>query len=296
MESLELKILTPIEPGSLPEIQWNHEEAKAYILRKSQEYQNIAYTDADESDMKKDRAKINKFITAMENERKRVKAFYNEPYEKFNDQIKDVLQPMRDTVQLIDNGLREIDQQYRDKKTEQCRQLYERHVGDLASLLPFERTVKDEYFKKAFTPLKLERAYMDFFGRIREDMKALDSLPERFRDKAALEYMKAFSLSDALQEGRRLDELEKVMEERRQAQEREAAARTEQTIHHPENTPIPRDETLEESKQEETGKKGATEIPDPVMYLDFRVWGTKGQLMELRKYLIENGLKFGKVE
>lgn len=296
MESLELKILTPLEPGMLPEIKWNMEEAKDYTLQKAQEYQSIAYTDADEAEMKKDRAQINKFINAVENERKRAKTFYNEPYKKFEEQIKEVLQPMRDTVQLIDNGLREIDQQYREKKTEQCRQLYERHVGDLSSLLPFERTVKEEYFKKAFTPLKLERAYMDFFGRIREDLKALDSLPERFRDKAALEYMKSFSLSDALQEGRRLEEMEKAMEERRQAQEREAAARAAQTSQQPEIPAVPRAEKPEEVKQEEAGKEEAPEISDPVLYLDFRVWGTKDQLMALRQYLIDNGLKFGKVE
>ena len=114
MESLELKIMTPMEPGVLPEVQWNIEEAKAYTLKKAKEYQSIAYTDADAAAMKKDRAQINKFITAVENERKRAKAFYNEPYEKFNAQVKEVLQPMRDTIQIIDQGLDEIEQKYRD--------------------------------------------------------------------------------------------------------------------------------------------------------------------------------------
>ena len=204
MESLELKIITPMEPGALPEIQWNIEEAKAYTLKKAKEYQSIAYTDADAAAMKKDRAQINKFITAVENERKRAKAFYNEPYEKFNAQVKEVLQPMRDTIQIIDQGLDELEQKYRDGKTDLCRKYYDRHIGDLKGLLPFERTIREEYYKRAFTPGKLEQAYMDFFGRIREDLKALDELPERFRDKAALEYMKSFSLSDALREGKRL--------------------------------------------------------------------------------------------
>ena len=32
------------------------------------------------------------------------------------------------------------------------------------------------------------------------------------------------------------------------------------------------------------------------MCLDFRVWGTKEQLMALRDYMKENHLRFGKVE
>lgn len=30
--------------------------------------------------------------------------------------------------------------------------------------------------------------------------------------------------------------------------------------------------------------------------MDFRVWGTKDQIMGLRQYLIDNKIKFGKVE
>lgn len=292
MESLELKIITPMEPGTLPEIQWNHEEAKAYTLQKAQEYQSIAYTDADKSAMKADRAQINKFVSAMEDERKRVKAFYNEPYEKFNAQVKEVLQPMRDTIQLIDQGLDEIEQKYREEKTELCRKYYDRHIGDLRELLPFERTIREEYYKRAFKENKLEQAYMDFFGRIREELKALEELPERFRDKAVLEYMKSFSLSDAIREGKRLEEMEKVMEERRLAQAREEEARKAAQALQAKNVPDAPAEPSEPEKQEAPEE----EQPEPVLFLDFRVWGTREQLMRLRQYLIDNGLKFGKVE
>lgn len=292
METLELKIITPMEPGTLPEIQWNHEEAKAYTLQKAQEYQSIAYTDADKSAMKADRAQINKFVSAMEDERKRVKAFYNEPYEKFNAQVKEVLQPMRDTIQIIDQGLDEIEQKYREEKTELCRKYYDRHIGDLRELLPFERTIREEYYKRAFKENKLEQAYMDFFGRIREELKALEELPERFRDKAVLEYMKSFSLSDAIREGKRLEEMEKVMEERRLAQAREEEARKAAQALQAKNVPDAPAEPSEPEKQEAPEE----EQPEPVLFLDFRVWGTREQLMRLRQYLIDNGLKFGKVE
>lgn len=292
MESLELRIITPMEPGTLPEIQWNHEEAKAYTLQKAQEYQSIAYTDADKSAMKADRAQINKFVSAMEDERKRVKAFYDEPYEKFNAQVKEVLQPMRDTMRLIDQGLDEIEQKYREEKTELCRKYYDRHIGDLRDLLPFERTIREEYYKRAFKENKLEQAYMDFFGRIREELKALEELPERFRDKAVLEYMKSFNLSDAIREGKRLEEMEKVMEERRLAQAREKEERQAVQALQAESVPA----APAEAPEPETQESPAEDNSDPVLYLDFRVWGTREQLMRLRQYLIDNGLKFGKVE
>lgn len=301
MEAMELRISTRMEPGILPEIQWNNEELKTAVLEKAKEYQSIAYTDTDAAAMKKDKAKINKFITAMEDERKRVKAFYNEPYEKFNAQVKDVLQPMRQTVQIIDQGLNEIEQKYREEKTELCRKYYDRHVGDLEELLPFERTVREEYYKRAFTRNKLEQAYMDFFGRIREDLKALDELPERFRDKAALEYMRSFSLSDALREGKRLEEAEKALEARRKKQKEEAATKREVEKKREETTKMTsiigerQQEVQEPSETLPIAQDIAKEQPD-IFQIDFRVWGTKEQIMGMRQYLLDNNIKFGKVE
>ena len=56
--------------------------------------------------------------------------------------------------------------------------------------------------------------------------------------------------------------------------------------------PVPDTNTIEcgdESHLQESS-------PEELIQLDFRVWGTKEQLMALRNYMKENRLKFGKVE
>lgn len=279
-----------MEPGVLPEVQWNNEELKKEIAEKAAEYKNIAYTAEQSTDMRKDRAKLNALVTAFEDQRKRVKKFYNEPYTKFEDQVKEVLAPAREAIVLIDKGLDEIEKKYRADRKAKMQELYEKYVCDLRGLVPFTRTVKEEYYKKAFTDKKLEQAYSDFFGRIWEDMKALDGLPERFRDKALLKYVESFSLSDALREGKRLEELEKAMEERRRSQEAEKAARDaakqrEEPQARPQQQEAPITESVNTANEEE-----------PIISLDFRAWGTKEQLMGLRQYMIDNHIKFGKVE
>lgn len=299
---MELMIRNPEGELRLPEIEWNYEELKKYALVKSAEYQSIAYTDADVADMKKDRADINRFIIALENARKDKKKEYLAPYEKFEAQVKDALAPLRQTSALIGQKLDEVEQQYRAGRREKMREYYQEYVGDLRGIIPFDKTVKDEYYKRAFSDKKLKQAYMDFFGRIREEMKALDELPERFRDKAVLKYAETFSLSDALREGKRLEELEKVMEERRKKQEEErwaAAAREaerQKTLRSQvpaESVPAPRKTDAEKS---ETAKPTSETPENPVLSLDFRAWGTREQLMGLRQYMIDNGIKFGKVE
>lgn len=287
---MELKITTQMEPGILPEIRWNNEELKKEVAAKAAEYKAIAYTDSQETEMRKDRAALNKLVTAFEDQRKQVKKFYNAPYDKFEAQVKEVLLPVREAIKTIDNGLSEIERDYRVKKTNKMRELYEDSVGDLRMILPFEKTVREEWYKKAFTDKKLEQEYSDLFSRVRSDLEGLDELPEKYRDKALLRYMENYSLADALREGKRLEEAEKALEERRRKQEEERAAR---------EAAARQGKNLLKMQPEDSGATEPQQKPEEqpqVFFLDFRVWGTMEQLMALKKYMVENGLKFGKVE
>ncbi len=288
---MELMIYNPDEAQALPEIKWNYEEIKKYALDKAKEYKSIAYTDADVAAMKKDRADINRFITALDNERKNKKKEYMAPYTIFETQVKDALQPLREAAAIITKGLDEVEQQYRAAKKEKMGMYYEKYAGDLKGLIPFPRTVKEEYYKRAFTDKKLEQAYIDFFARIQEELGALDELPERFRDKAVLKYVESFSLSDALREGKRLEELERVMEERKKKQAEENEAKREPApVAQQGEIPEPPVRVEQKQSHEENGPEKET------MQLDFRVWGTRSQLMGLRNYMIEHQIKYGKVE
>ncbi|MEY8536817.1 DUF1351 domain-containing protein, partial [Blautia pseudococcoides] len=95
---MELRIATQMDPGVLPEVQWNNEELKKEITDKAEEYKNIAYTAEQSAEMKKDRAKLNALVNAFEDQRKQVKKFYSEPYSKFEAQVKEVLAPAREAI------------------------------------------------------------------------------------------------------------------------------------------------------------------------------------------------------
>lgn len=273
---MEFRMITPLDI-ILPEVQWNHEELKAQVIVKSEEYNKIAYTDDDVKAMKEDRAVLNKFIKAVEEERKRVKAYYLAPYETFEAQVKEVLMPVNQAIQALDKKIEEAEEKYREEKKQLLLKYYERHVGDLKEIIPFDKTVREEFFKKSFTTKKLEQAYMDFFGRVREDRKVLDELDSKYKDRAMLEYMKSFSLTDALREGRRMEELAAAIEQSKKKEELELAEQTERI----------------QAMTEQTQEKTAIEA---VLSLDFRVWGTREQLMDLKQYMVQNQIKFGKVE
>lgn len=305
---MELMIYSPAENERLPEIQWNFEEIKRYAAEKAGYYQNIAYTDADMKEMKSDKADINKFINALEDVRKQKKKEYMAPYEVFEGQVKEALLPLRKTVALITEKIDEVEEQYREARKAKMEEFYYKYVGDLQPMVPFQKTIKEEFYKRAFTDKKLEQAYSCFFERLREDMKGLEQLPEKFRDKALLKYMEEFSLSAALQEGKRLEEMDKLMEERRRKQEEERQARMAEESRRLEAAAREAQKQQEmaakqEPVQKEEPKAEMPQAPqapqkpqEEILHMDFRVWGTREQIMGLRQYLIDNQIKFGKVE
>lgn len=284
---MELMITTQMDPGILPEIQWNNEELKQEIERKAKEYASIVYSEAQEAEMRKDRATLNRLVTAFETQRKQVKKFYQSPYEKFEAQVKEVLAPVRDAIGSIDNGLAEIDRQYRVMKTNKMQEFYEKYVGDLKGIVPFQKTVNEENYRKSVTDKKLEQYYATFFKRVDEDMEAIEELPERFRDKALFRYADTLSLTEALREGKRLEALEAELEARRNREKQQAAA----TPSGQEKAPV------QEVKQESTEEAQPQAETAPQLFrMAFYVMGTCEQLMGLRQYMIDNNIQFGKAE
>ena len=213
---MELLINTP----QVPEYQWNYEEIKAAALAKAKEYSSIAYTSADETAMKKDKADLNRIINQIEDERKRIKKACMAPYDAFEAQVKEVLRPLRDAVDYIDKGLAGIDASYRQAKTDQMKALYEEVYLGIRDIVPFEKTVKEEYFKKAYTEKKLDKAYREMAAQVNTDLEAIrTSVAQPFQAAAYRAYLVNFSLSEAQSEVYRLQALSKQLEARRIAEE-----------------------------------------------------------------------------
>ena len=67
-------VFNPVpEEMQLPGVVWNFEEIKKMVADKAAEYATIVYTEDQQKQMKADRAKLNKFVDAIEAERKAVK-------------------------------------------------------------------------------------------------------------------------------------------------------------------------------------------------------------------------------
>lgn len=103
---MELVIYSPSDDGYLKEIKWNNEEIKAEVAERMSYYRDMAYTDDQMNDAKKDRAKLNNFVKALEDKRREVKKQCLSPYEQFERQIKEVIATVNEPIRLIDEQIK----------------------------------------------------------------------------------------------------------------------------------------------------------------------------------------------
>lgn len=284
---LELKIFSPQENGFVPEIKWNNEELKAAIAEKMEEYKGLVFTEETISEGKKDRANLNKLRGAIDDERKRVKKLCMEPCNRFEKEVKEVLALVDEQISVIDVQIKEVEQIRKEEKRKAVQELFE-SIG-FQKFVTLEMIWDEKWLNASVTLSKVENQMKETMYRIGEEVGTISRLPE-FSFEAMEVYKKTLDLTQAIKKGQELADIQKRKEEALARQKAEEAAAGKES------------ENPEEAADTHDAPKKAEEndytrvVSEPVMRIDFRVWGTKEQILALRDYMKQNNLKFGKVE
>ena len=287
---MELKIISPGENGFLKEIQWNQEEVKAWVAARVQDYKNIAYTEDQVKDMKKDRADLNKLRTAFESERKRLKKVCMEPYNLFEQQVKEVVALIDEPIQLIDSQLYELEERRKQQKKKDIEALFDT-IG-FQTFVTLDNIFDQKWLNASVSLGKIEEQMKSIMYKIGTDVATIGNLPE-FSFEAMEVYKKTLDLNKAILEGQPLAEIQK----RKQQYEEEQKRIAEEKARQEEQEQSVLAEVVEETAPVEEKVDASPEPVRPdLVRMDFRVWCTKEQLMDLREYLIAHQIKFGRVE
>ena len=275
-----------VKEPEMQSITFNFDELKKEIGDSLEKYKGLVYTDATIKDAKADRAALNKFKDALETKRKEIKKRSMIPYEAFAEQVK-VL------TGLIDFPLNEIDKQvkaYEEKKKEErldaLRKFYEflwNGYDFYQNVLPFEKAIalKKEMQNASVKEKAAEGLLQDVLEKCKSDLNAIAALETGVNEPALIDYYKTcYDINAVI---KKAQDIKSAAEAKKRQEEKAAPAIVQSPIYKPEDEPakISVSETAEET---------------PVIQVDFRVWGTKEQLLKLQAFLKENSLRYGKVE
>lgn len=229
---MELKIYNPQEDGFLQSIDWNFEDLKAEIAQKSNEYMNLVYSDDQIKEAKKDRAALNKLISALETKRKEIKKQVMVPYEDFEKKEKELVGIIRQAVDNIDSQIKGYEEGLRQEKLKKVKEIYKEAIGDLDRTVPLERIFKDSWLNASTTLKSIKEEIAAIYAKVDADLKVINKESSTYSYEMKEEYLKTFDLSAAMAKKQELEETARkkaLFEEQKQkeAEERERRLREE---------------------------------------------------------------------
>lgn len=294
---MELKIYSPQEAGFVQKIDWNFDELKKEITTASQEYAASVYTDETIMDAKKDRAKLRKFIDAMNSERTRIRKKLLEPDEVFGAQIKELSGIIEKAIINIDDQVKDYERRQREEKTAKVRDFYEENINDLIDILPFEKVFRPEYANSSTTMKSIKEEILALIQKVDEGLAIINEVDSPYAGEMKEIFLQTYDIGTAMAERNRLEAAaqkrkEYEAEQARKKAEREASlkAETARVIGAGKNRAVMQQNkpVMQESK---TGPAIET-VEDPVHVIDFRVHATAVQLTKLKEFLKIEGIRF----
>lgn len=211
---MELKIKEVAFPKV---IEFNADEIKREVAEKVSFYEGLVYTDEQIGEAKKDRAKLRKFVDALEAKRKEVKANCLAPYNAFEKEVKEIVAIVNKPILMIDGQVKAFEDAQKMKKYNEIGEFWERQEKPFDIAL--ESIFNEKWLNVSVKMPAIEADISAKLEQIRSDLATLENLAFSFEAKEM--YKSTLNLNSAIAEGKRLADIQA----RKEAMQREAAER-----------------------------------------------------------------------
>lgn len=288
----------------------NFEEVGAVLKEKLVPYSTLIVTPDTVPAAKANRADINRLRANIDEYRKTVKKLLSAPATEFDTSCKQLLALCDEAATNIDSQIKAFERREKGQKIASLRIFFNEQIGEDIRYLSFEDIQNPKWENKTYSEDAARKDIISAITTVRSALGAIHSLHSPFEAALIDQYLKTRDLPSCLQhneqliaEQQRLDELahnreiakaaEKAAAETMKAAEdtaskapssiHEALGEIHQSVYAGAEMQVP----VQEAQPE-------PELPE-INVIDFRVWATQAQLMELREFLLDHGIKYGRV-
>ena len=277
MNEIETRTVEFIVQGdfvkNLPQILSNVQEIKVWAEEQTRlDRSLILQTDEDFDNGRKRCATINKVIQSIEAKRKDVKKAYNEPYEIFENSLKEVTTVLTEAKDNLWGQIKQAENEAKARKEAEYRTYFE-NAG--LKFRTWAQIFDKKWLNKGKDDKTVKSEIDDIVRKCNEEVAALQSLNSAFITALLQYYADGHSLGDTITYNTRLGEQKRLIEQQK-AQEQV-------------NTP-PSPETAKNDNYERVEP-----IEEEIVTIDFRVQCTSTQLQTLGQFMRQHGIKYGKV-
>ena len=275
-------------------IDFNYTELKQELTEKVKMYETLIYTDDQIKQAKADKANLNKLKKALNDERIRREREYMAPFNEFKAQINEIIGIIDKPIAIIDKQVREAEEQKKLEKAHAIEELFEEMAKP--EWLKLKAIYNSKWLNATSSIKSIREEIESRLEQINNDLATLSNLPE-FGFEATEVYKVTLDINKAVNEGKRLAEIQKRKEEQErlkaEAEARakaEAAARAEEEK---ERRIAEQERAKEEAKEEQEVERSCKE-PEPVnaQWVSFSARLTIAQARELKEFFDSRNIEF----
>ncbi len=274
-QDLALILETPVEQLIPKMLAWNNTELLARVEETLKQYEGVSYDDSSIDLAKKDRAQLNAFCKALNDERIRIGKVYSSPYDKFKSEVDEVINRVKAVSEHISTQVQAYELKKQQEKQEAVIEYYKEVIGEFSGCIPYERVHQAKWLNVT-TSMKSIKADIDtVIDNAKNAIIAIEAL--KSEDEATLKafYFRTLNLSEALMENERLKQERAKIAELKAKQEAQAALQEEVK-------PVAESAPVAEEKE--------------LQIVKFQVEGTIAQLKALQQFLKENNIKYSAIK
>lgn len=277
---MEVRLTPAIEQVIPPQISFNFEEIKSELAGKLQVYQSMVVTESGIKEAKADRANLNKFKAALADSRKAVKAQWNQPLSDFESKMKELERMVDEPIGAIDRQVKAYDEAKKQDKRQQIERFFEGAVGDLEEVLPLSKIWNDRWLNATYPMKDIEKEIVECIRKTHSDIGIIVAMQLPCCDQMLSTYLETLDMSRAMEEKHKYEQAQKAKAQAKQAEPAPDSPAEQPVAEAVVNTP------------QETAREAAPEL----RVLDFRVWVTPEQMQALKAFLVQNHIRYGRVE
>lgn len=284
---MEVRLTPAIEQVIPPQISFNFEEIKSELAGKLQVYQNMVVTESGIKEAKADRANLNKFKAALADSRKAVKAQWNQPLCDFEGKMKELERMVDEPIGAIDRQVKAYDEAKKQDKRQQIERFFEGAVGDLEEVLPLSKIWNDRWLNATYPMKDIEKEIIERIRKTHSDIGIIVAMQLPCCDQMLSTYLETLDMSRAMEEKHKYEQAQKAKAQAKQAEPALDSPAAQQTVS------VEKERTV---AQMNTPQEAAREAIPELRVLDFRVWVTPEQMQALKAFLVQNHIRYGRVE
>ena len=288
--ALELKITSPSPEGFVKEIIWNSDELSAEIEDKIGYYKTLVYTDKQVLEAKKDRATLNKFISALKDKDREIKKLCLAPYDEFHAKMTELIKKVEEPAQLIDKQVKAFEEDQKAKKKAEIEALFKEK--GFQPWVTLEKIWDPKWINKSYSMKQIDEDMSKIMYKIGEDIFLINRQNGGIQAGLA-EYKRSLNVVDAVNASTRFV----------QAQQAEAQVIGIETA----NEEFPGQVSIQDVLTEKYPDAESKTEPIPIekelseevpirKEIFFKVFVSRQELAGLNTYLKSNGIIFRQIK